>query len=185
MSLAEIEATLSQHKGPALAAAGGVVVLLALARRKRAAAAPVQQTSAPIMSGVTGYSAGAQSMGGAAYDSTSTDIVGALTPQLSSIGSQLSQLTNPAASPTPVPKPVASTLFAPLYTGKDVELADGTVAEIESDGSLFGMTHPQYWANPNASKDLAGIVNMKASPLPVYYTTAGNVATSNPAPAAK
>lgn len=171
MNLGQLE---SYAKKPAVlgAAAAGVVGLALLQRRKAGgdAAAP----AAPAVPASGSYSAGGQvaSAGGfGAYDSTASDVAGWLSPQLD----ELRRLS----SPTPVPAPIASTLFAPSGTGNYVRRGDGLVAEVQSDGSLFGMTLDQWVkAGQPSATDLAGLPNT----VPIYSTQT-NVTTAGTAAA--
>lgn len=87
---------------PALIGAGvvGVVGLGLYSRSKKGEAAPAAADPAGSYSG-GGQVAGA----GGAYDSTASDIYGALSPQLLHIGDQLDKLVNTPKPPTPVPAP--------------------------------------------------------------------------------
>jgi hypothetical protein len=83
------------------AAAVGVIGLGLVARKKAGGDVSAPAAAAPAS---TGYSAGGQVSGASgSYDSSASDIYGALSPQLSAIGSQLDKLNGGGAPPTPVP----------------------------------------------------------------------------------
>lgn len=105
MSAASLEAAFDAHKVPILAAVGGGVALLAFMRRKSAAASSADPAA------VTSYATGGQlagTTGSGGYDSTSTDLYSAISPQMASLEAQIAALANSQdqkKTPTPVPKP--------------------------------------------------------------------------------
>lgn len=174
----DLEATFEAHKAPIIAAAAGGVVLLALAQRRKKGGATSTTTATSATPGGVVYtpaSAGGQAaaMTGAAYDSTSTDLYSALSPQLASIGSQLSQLTSQSSSPTPVPAPIASTLYKPSDSSNFVLYTNGTVAQVQSDGSQLGLNYDQW--RPLSSQ-FQPVHLPSAAPVGAYFETAGNLA---------
>lgn len=116
MNLSDLPATLEQNK--AAAAGVGAVAVIGFAmyqKRKTASAAPTADVGAALSAG----SQTAAASGGAAYDSSASDLYGALQPQLEAIGQQLNQLANPTTIPTPAPPapaPVVATPQAPTPT---------------------------------------------------------------------
>jgi hypothetical protein len=148
VNLDQLGASFAQNRTAILGTAAAGVVGFALYKRKQAGGA----TAAPASAAAPVYSAGGQTAGmyGAnAYDSSASDVYGLVQPQLESLGSQLSDLNTKLGS-VPVSQapasPVASRLANPLYNGNYIRNAGGGFAEIESDGSLLGLT-AQQWAN--------------------------------------
>lgn len=69
--------------------------------------------------------------------------------QLSNLEAAVANLTGagsslPTATPAALSSPLASTLYNPVGTGNYVRQTDGLIAEVESDGSLFGLTGNQF-----------------------------------------
>jgi hypothetical protein len=148
------------HKTAILAAgAAGVAGLALLQKRKKPATGAATSPAGALPAAAVIPSSGVQ---GAYPDTSGTDMYNQLEGQLERLQ---------ASQAVPVPKPVASTLFAPTGSGNYVRTADGTIAEVESDGSAFGLTAPQ-WA-PLAKQGAAWSAQVGAIP---YATTAGNLA---------
>lgn len=106
MDTASLQATFEKNKVPILAAAGAGVVGLGLyAKKKKAAGGPAAAGTSASAGGQT-----AGMTGGAAYDSSASDLYGAIQPQLESLGAQLTSLQNLYGTqpPTPVPAPTAN-----------------------------------------------------------------------------
>lgn len=122
---------------PALLAGGAVVVVgLGLYSRSKSGGDTAAPAS-PAVSAAGSYSNGGQVAGAGGYDSTASDVAAWLHPQLEALRKD--------NIPTPVPVPLASTLFAPTGTGNYVRQgSNGMVAEIQNDGSLFGITFDQW-----------------------------------------
>lgn len=83
------------------------------------------------------------------------------------------------ATPGPLAsKPIAAGLFAPIGTGNYVHLGNGIGAEVESDGSLFGITSEQWQriisSDPNANSKIT-----KIGGVPNFFSTEKNLATAN------
>jgi nucleoid-associated protein YgaU len=131
VNLASLEASFDAHRMPILAAAGAGVAVLALAKKKKGKTSDAAAGGMAMVDPTTGlmlpYSAGGQtsSMGGA-YDSSASDLYGAIQPQMESLGNNqqnlkdaVSQLTDKLNTlsqtppPTPVPAPVAAPAPAP------------------------------------------------------------------------
>lgn len=121
MNGAQLAATFEANKVPVMAAAAAGVVGLALVKRKSSSSssspstsgAPVTTTQTPGASSY--YSTGGQTAGmsgGGVYDSTSSDLFGAISPQLESLGQQVtalqSSLSSPSANTVPVPAPTTN-----------------------------------------------------------------------------
>lgn len=174
MSAAQLEAWLTQNKTTLIAVGAAGAVGLGLYKRKKSGDAGTDPAG-KAAAAAPQYSAGGQvaaATGAAAYDSTSSDLFAALSPQLDAIGAQLGQLNNAQATPpTPVPASIASSLYNPTKapgTGSYVRYQDGTIAEIEDDGSLYGISaaEPFDWNNS------------KVTQLPWYNYQAGGPAYS-------
>jgi hypothetical protein len=69
--------------------------------------------------------------------------------------------------------PVASTLFRPTGTGQYAQYGNGTVAEIESDGSQLGLTYGQW-------NDLIGTGAKVTQVLPVGAPAGRTPPTTRP-----
>jgi hypothetical protein len=184
VNFADLQATLEQNKGPIFAAAAVGVGAFALYKRSKAQTAGATAGPGGGTLTSTGYSAGAQTgtlagyAPGAAYDSTSADLAGYLGPQLDAIGSQLAKMqSNP--SPTPVAAPIASKLFAPSDSGNFVLYPSGTVGQVQSDGSVYGLSWNEWMP-----------ISRGASPSPVpagvgnYFDRVSNLKAGTPTPAA-
>lgn len=105
MNTSQLSATVQANKGPLLAAAAAGVAGLALLRKKKAPAADPTAD--------TGYSAGSQTAGmSGAYDSTASDLYGAVGPQLESLAGQITNLQNSLNTP-PVKVPAPPALGQP------------------------------------------------------------------------
>jgi hypothetical protein len=177
VNLAQLESTLEANKGAALACGLAAVGGLVLWQKRKGSAAgstagATSSSSSTTPAGVVPYSGGGQTTSlagaGGVYDSTSADLAGYLGPQLDSIGSRLTALENPSASS---PIPVASTLVSPAGTGSYVRTPNGSIAEVESDGSLFGLTYNQ-WV-PVSSSGYQSVPSFGSQTL---YSSAANVA---------
>lgn len=119
MDMAQLEASFQQNRVVILGAAGAGVVGLALYRRSKSKSSSSSTgtttaggaiATADPSSGVSSYfSSGGQlaGMNGAPYyDSSASDVYGAIQPALESLGSQLTNLQN-QVSTLPVPAPAA------------------------------------------------------------------------------
>lgn len=109
MNTADLEATFEANKLPILGTGAAAVVAFALYKRRKSsssstAGAPTTTDQSAGAAGSSFYSTGGQqgSMTGAAYDSSASDVYGALSPQLSDFESQLTNLTNMVTA-LPVP----------------------------------------------------------------------------------
>lgn len=188
----QLRALFQQNKKALFAVAAVGVGGFALYKRHTAGATAGSATSSTSSSAgvVPSYSSGGQTttMGGASgiYDSTSTDLASFLSPQLGAMQSQLNALTaapSSSSTPTPVAGPIASSLLAPKGTGTYVINGNGTIGEVESDGSIFGMTLPQWMPLYDAGARPAATVD---NALPMS-TLGGNIAAMQaaiPVPAA-
>lgn len=186
MNLDSLGASFDAHKVPILAAAGVGVAALALRKRKQTAAGAPAAGAAGATTTAAGYSMpfsaggqGAAMTGAAPYDSTASDLYGAVQPQLEALSNQLTQLSANPPMPVPAP-PIASTLTTPLGTGSYVHLSDGTIAEVEGDRSMFGMT-PQQWL-PLFQGGARETANLPSTPN--YYSTVRNLTPPPPIPVA-
>ena len=94
---------------------------------------------------------------GSTYDSSAYDVYSALQSELSPFLQAQAAQTTGKSGITSVP-PVASTLFKPTGSGSYVINSNGTIAEVEGDGSLYGMTLQQWQPLYNAGARPAGDV---------------------------
>lgn len=175
----QLSALFAQHRTAVLG--GGAVAVAALAlwqKRKKATGAAGAATAGAAVPSIAGtIPAAAVVPGGSVgsgYDSSAYDVYNALQPQLEQL--RQTQGTTAAAAPAPV----ASTLFAPTYDNNYVRYADGTTAEVESDGSLLWLNQDQY----NQAGKLAGgpipAVNLPQRTAPSkIYNTGENLAAKN------
>lgn len=189
MNPEQLRAAFEKNKGVLFGVAAAGVGAFALYRRHTAGATAGSASSSGTSSaGVVPYSGGGQTttMGGAAgvYDSTSSDLASFLSPQLGALQQQVTALQAGNASPTPVPAPIASTLLAPTGSGNYFKMGSG-MGEIESDGSLFVFTAPQWQQaskTPGYTVNDFGAQNLPNVPL---FSTAQNIVSRNtPAAAA-
>jgi hypothetical protein len=131
----QLAALFAQHKTAILTAgAAGVAGLALLTRRRKTAAAGAAGSPAGTIpaAGVV-PSSGVQ---GVYPDTSATDVYNQLEGQLERLQ---------ASQAIPVPKPVASTLFAPSNSGQVVAYSDG-IYERETDNSLLHLSGPQAQA---------------------------------------
>jgi hypothetical protein len=80
---------------------------------------------------------------GSTYDSSAYDVYSALQSELSPFLQAQANQTGTSSGVSSVP-PVASTLFNPSRHRPVRQYGNGTVAEIESDGSQLGLTYGQW-----------------------------------------
>lgn len=169
-----------------VAAAGAVGLGLWTKKKKAAATSPAGSATIP---GTLPAAAVVQPSVSGGYDSTAFDVYNAFQPEIDALR-QESQRQTAGGGVTTAPTPVASTLLAPTYNGKYVQLPNGMVDEVESDGSLFWLTpseHQQAFKSSGGNWATSGLVDVLPSNLPdgtVTYSTARNLAAKNPAPAA-
>lgn len=184
----------AQHKTAILGATAAGVAGLALVQRKKKAAtatpasatagATVGTTIAGTIPAAAVVPAGSTGSGG--YDSSSYDTYNALQPELAQIlqaqqalatagaGSGITAAPAPVSSPilnTPAPAPaaakksIAQTLFAPRGTGNYVKYGDGTLGEVEQDGSIYGIAYGEP-IDSQGNLYVAGQTGAAATALP-------------------
>lgn len=184
MNAAQLEGWVAANKPAVLGVGAAAVVGLGLYKRRTAKSSPgaaAGQAATPAGLSVP-YSAGGQAASvGGTYDSSASDLYGVIGPQLESIGNAVRAQQAP---PTPVPAGVsASGLFAPSNTGNYVRYGDGTIAEVQQDGSLLGLSYSQWVPLATAGARYADIPGA----TPQISTTWGNLTRVNtpptPAPA--
>lgn len=173
MNGAQISAFFNKNKPLVLGTAAVGVTGLALLQRGKSTGGP----GAPVAATVPGIPAAAvvPASAGGTYDSGSVDVYNALQPTLEAILQQGNRQTDASSGITAPPAAIASTLFSPTFSGNYVRFADGLVAEVQSDGSLYGMTaaeHKRAFASNGG--DYKGLVNELETPRtgPVYSTVA-------------
>lgn len=165
----DLQALFAQHKTAVLGAAGVGVVGLALYQRKKTGAGA--STAAAAVPAATVTANPQPGLSSAPYDSSAQDVYNALEPQLEQIAQTTGQ-----SGPLSVPKPVASTLFAPTYDGQYVHVGSG-MGELESDGSVFVMNGDQ-WGKAAAAGPGNYTVTDLGSTVPAglhLYSTGQNV----------
>lgn len=191
------------HRDEILVASSVVLVVLAyltLRRSSGGAAAGSMTVGAGAPGMVTAPSGTGQLAG---YDASMSDAMAGFQTMLQNQADQLQtingQLTrNPAAgTPAPAPTPAkpapapahvtpkAMSLFGPAFTGHYLRYYDGTIAEVESDGSLLHLNRSE-WAQVKAKLGKRGSVDtLGTHTLPTMYTVQQNINRANPAPAPK
>lgn len=164
----QLAAMFAAHKTAIFGAAAAGVVGLALLQKKKSAsaAAPASTSSIP---GTLPAAAVVAPTAGAGYDSSSYDLYNALQSELQPL------FQNQGGSVT-APAPVASSIFAPTGSGQLVRYNNGTIAEVESDGTLLGLTPDQFTALSSKGQTFTSLSGAQ----PKVYTTAGNLAAKNP-----
>jgi len=95
----QLRAAFEQNKTVILGGGLAAAVGLALYRKHNTGGQATPDAGAALSSGAQT----AAMSGGAAYDSSASDLYGALQPQLEAIGQQLDQLTPHTSIPTPAP----------------------------------------------------------------------------------
>lgn len=113
MNLSELPAVLEKNKAAAAGVGAVAVVGFALYAKRKGAGSSTNAGAA--------LSAGSQTAaasGGAAYDSSTSDLYNALEPQLEAIGNQLDQMQGPKTIPAPAPPaPAPAPAPAPVLHG--------------------------------------------------------------------
>jgi hypothetical protein len=181
MDLGKLEATFEANKAPVLAAAGAGVIGLALySKSKRKTADPAAAAGSSASAG--GQVAGAT--GGAAYDSSASDLYGAIQPQLESLGGQLTDLSNrlngqystpvPVPAPTPDPAPAAYTgatgSYSPVGIPTPVPAAAYVTQQLNAAGGGAAYT-PAAAGSALASNGYVGRIDSTATPSGSQYYT--------------
>jgi len=161
MNPAQLQAYVEQHKPVVFGVAAAGVVGVALLRRKKAggdvAAAPAKAQPAGT---IPAAAVVPSQQTASTYDSSAYDVYNALTGQLE----QLRQTVGGAPATTQAPpKPIASTLFAPSGTGNYVRYKNGTIGEVESDGSIYGIAPGEIWNVANGYTQLAPDMESKTA----------------------
>lgn len=178
--LAQLEQTFAKNKPAVLGVAAAGVVGLALLQRRRSGGDVSAGGSSPALVPASGsYSAGGQvasaSGGFGGYDSSASDVASWLSPQLEALRKD--------QSPTPVPEPIAASMFTPNYTGKYVRTAGGAILEVQNDGSLFGLGSMEQWYEANRRNPEADGSNFtqlgQSDVIPLWYDTRSNLVKSS------
>lgn len=173
MNLDQLGGQFDANKGPILATAAAGVVAFALYQRHKsggAAAGPAQGVA------VAPASAGGQTAtmrGGGAYDSSASDLYGAIQPQLESLGHRLDAIPL-AAPPASTPAPMAASLYGPSDSQNYVLYQDGTVAQVQQDGSQLGLNYSQ-WVGSGLNQKVTPTAVPQMHPGGAYYETTGNL----------
>lgn len=187
MNVAELQAYVAKNKPVVLGAAAVGVVGLALLKRKGAAPAGGQTGSAssrPAPGTIPAAAVVPSQQTASTYDSSAYDVYNALSGQLGQLSEQMQQTRGGSISSAPAP--IASTLLEPTYSGNYFGMGSG-IGEIESDGSLFVFTQPQWQKaltqNPNAGSQLTDF-GSKNVPGLKFWSTYDNVKAKSSTPAA-
>lgn len=135
MNLAALQAWAGQNKVALLGAGAAGAVLLGLRTRSKATGGgPRTAQPAGTLPAAAVVPANGLQATGSTYDSSAFDVYSALMPQLEAL-----RQTGTSSGVTDVP-PIAQSIFAPNWTGKYVKYTNGTIGEIESDGSVYGIS---------------------------------------------
>lgn len=187
MNLDQLSATFEANKVPILATAAAGVAGLALWQRHKAGSSSTS-TPAQGVATVPSYSAGSQlaatTGAGGVYDSSSSDLYGAIQPQLESLGSQVSDLNsklNSVPVSTAPSSPIAGSLFAPSSSTNIVRYGDGNIVQVQSDGSQLSLT-PDEWRGLY-SKGVAFDQLTQQSAGGQVFSVQGNLSGRYPVPA--
>lgn len=180
----DLMAKLEANKKPlAIVGVAGVAGLALLQRRKAGGDVGVAQAgAAPAGAAASGGSL-ASPAGQVVYSSAASDTYNALQPQLSTIGTAVAGLLAEKSKTADI-IPIASTLYAPSNTGNVVRDAQGSVVEVQADGSLYGLTPKEYNKIIN---DRGGVGKFEAQQVETtfsnFFNLQKNLATANPKPA--
>jgi hypothetical protein len=142
VNLQQLPALFAQHRTAVLGGGAAAVAGLALwQRRKAKTGATSSTTGAKVQPAGTIPAAAvvpAGATGTAGYDSSAFDVYDALSQQMEQLRQTVGMSTSVAPAPT------ASALFAPTGSGNYVLLPNGVTGEVESDGTVFGLTSEQW-----------------------------------------
>lgn len=178
MNPQQASAFFAAHKVEILGGGAAVVALLGYRQRKKSSSTTAGATipgtiPAAAVVGGTGTSA-------ATYDSTAFDTYDALQQQISDLASR-QQTSSPTTASGATPAPIASTLFAPAGSGNYLRNSYGNLVEVESDGSLYGLTGSQL-RDLQSSGGLTGATITDVGDwtnTPGFYTQQGNLQAVN------
>jgi hypothetical protein len=145
----QLKAAFEKNKTVVVGGGLAAVVGLALYQKKKAAGSSSTDAGAALSAG----SQTAAASGGAAYDSSASDLYGAIQPQLEAIGQQLSALQ---AAPTTIP--VASTPATPTIAN------DTRLRWVPGTKQITPQTIPRAVRNP-APRLLAATAAVGADPV--------------------
>lgn len=179
MNPEQLSALFAQHRPVVLGAGAAAVAGLALWQKKKKAtgtAATGAVTGATVPTGTIPAAGVVSSSGvqGAYPNTAATDVYNALEPTLAQILSQQSAQTSASSSNAAAPAPVASTLFAPTWSGNYMREANGDPVEVESDGSVFHLAD-QWMAQvtQQTGKAWSDLPQMAVSPG--WYSASTNI----------
>jgi hypothetical protein len=135
---AQVSAWFAQNKPVVLGVGAAGVVAAGLVARKRSGGDVSSSTPAG------GYSAGGQTAGGTGgvYDSTSTDLYGAMSGELSGIAQSLAQMQANPPTPLPAPPKPTSGLKAGFYR----KGAESNVYQVNANGTIDWLTQKEFRA---------------------------------------
>lgn len=169
MNPEQLSALFTQHRTAVLGGAAVLVVGLGLYSRKvKAPAAAGATTGGATVPGTIPAAAVAPTGG---YDSTATDVYQALSDQIGALEQQQQTTGTAVTAPS---KPISSTLFAPTGTGQYVVYKNGAYGEIESDGSVYGLSTPEL--TPDQWSKVWGAATPIGTTQTNYFDRATNLA---------
>lgn len=192
MDTAAASAWFAAHKTEALGVGAVAVAGLALLKRKRSGTA---STSGVTAGAVAPGTIPAASVVGATADSSAFDAYNALQDEIGTLARNSDAARNTGATGSGVGAavggPVASTLLAPTGNGQLVRYGTA-IGEVESDGSVYGLTLPEYqalgapsnWVQLGATNASAPSMSTRASNLAAKIRGAQQPAPATPVNAA-
>jgi hypothetical protein len=184
---AAISAWLQANKTEVVLVGGAAVAGLALLQRKRGTAgASAPGVTAGAVAPGTMPAAAVVSGGGGGYSSDAFSAYNALQDEIGTLARQNEAARQTSAGGSgvgTVPAPIASTLFNPTGSGTYAQYANGTVAEVESDGSQLGLGYAQ-WEPLRAAGAHPTIVIPGAAPVGRYFQSDTNLANVGKDPSA-
>jgi hypothetical protein len=172
MGTEQLQALFREHRTAVLGAAGAGVVGMALLQRKKKATTPAGAGAAGSPAGTmpaAGIAVPAGAVQGTFPNTTESDVYNSIMDQLLQ---QQASMTSTSPAPATAPKPIASTLFAPSDSRQFVLYGDGTVTQLQSDGSQLGLNWSQW--QPLAAQ-YSPTVAGQLHPGGAYFETTGNL----------
>lgn len=146
MNTAQLSAYFNAHRTAILGTGAAAVAGAALYQRKKTAGAAAGGTTAGAsVPGTIPAAAVVPASGSGTYDTGDYGAYQSLQDEINKLAD--AQQTSAAGSGiTSAPAPISTTLFAPSGTASSyIRYGNGTVAEVESDGSVFGIAPGQQW----------------------------------------
>lgn len=171
------------HREEIIMVASVVGVLLAYFTFKRSSGTPAASSSPQTLTTGSGVLSSGQVAG---YDQNAmAGLQTMLANQSDLLRNLVSSSTSSTGAAPSVPTPLAAGLDNPMFTGNYLQYGDGSVQEVEADGSLFHLSLPQFGQVVQRNGGTPATVNV-AGGAPTDYSTTSNLLTrvnaANPAP---